>query len=312
MSFSIKAEAAVVKEKNFFLCERLINMVVLCIMKTGLVLEGGGMRGMYTAGVIDILMENNVSVNIIIGVSAGAAFGCNFKSKQIGRVIRYNAAYCKNPHYAGFRSLLFTGDFYGAKFCYDDIPNKLDPFDTDTFNKSHEEFYAVCTDVLTGKAVYHKCETGSAEDIQWMRASASMPLVSRIVRLDGMKLLDGGVADSIPLAKAEEFGCTKNIVVLTQMDGYTKKENPLMGAAKILYRKYPEFIKAMAHRHLMYNEELALVKEAEEKKKAFVFRPSRAVHISRTERNPDNLRTLYALGREDALNRLSELKEFLR
>lgn len=113
MSFSIKAEAAVVKEKNFFLCERLINMVVLCIMKTGLVLEGGGMRGMYTAGVIDILMENNVSVNIIIGVSAGAAFGCNFKSKQIGRVIRYNAAYCKNPHYAGFRSLLFTGDFYG-------------------------------------------------------------------------------------------------------------------------------------------------------------------------------------------------------
>jgi len=280
-------------------------------MKTGLVLEGGGMRGMYTAGVIDILMENSISVDTILGVSAGAAFGCNFKSKQIGRVIRYNANYCKNPHYAGFRSWLFTGDFYGAKFCYDDIPNKLDPFDIDTFKKTREEFYAVCTDVLTGKAVYHKCETGSAEDIQWMRASASMPLVSRIVELDGMKLLDGGVADSIPLAKAEEFGCTKNIVVLTQMDGYTKKENPLMGAAKILYRKYPEFIKAMERRHLMYNKELVFVKEAEKSGNAFVFRPSRDVHISRTERNPGNLRALYALGREDALNRLSELKEFI-
>ncbi len=267
---------------------------------------------MYTAGVIDILMENDISADIVIGVSAGAAFGCNIKSKQIGRVIRYNAEHCRNPHYAGFRSLLFTGDFYGAKFCYEDIPNTLDPFDTETFKNSKEEFFAVCTDVITGKPVYHKCETGNAEDIQWMRASASMPLVSRIVELGGMKLLDGGVSDSIPLAKAEEMGCRKNIVVLTQPEGYVKKKNSLMGAVKILYRKYPEFVKAMENRHLMYNDELDLVIKTEKNGTAFVFRPSRHVHISRTERNPDNLRSLYALGREDALKRLSELKEFLR
>lgn len=281
-------------------------------MKTGLVLEGGGMRGMYTAGIIDIMMENDISADIVIGVSAGAAFGCNIKSKQIGRVIRYNSNYCKNPHYAGLRSWLFTGDFYGAKFCYEDIPNTLDPFDTETFKTSKEEFYAVCTDVITGKPVYHKCETGDAEDVQWMRASASMPLVSQIVEIDGMKLLDGGVADSIPLVKAQEMGAQKNIVVLTQPDGYQKKKNSLMGAAKIIYRKYPEFIKVMENRHHMYNNELELVKEAEKNGTAIVFRPSRDVHISRTERNPDNLRALYALGREDAQTRLEELKEFLR
>ncbi len=280
-------------------------------MKTGCVLEGGGMRGMYTAGILDILMENNIFLNTIIGVSAGAAFGCNLKSKQIGRVIRYNTKYCKNPHYAGLRSLLFTGNFYGAKFCYEDIPNKLDPFDAETFKHSEEEFYVVCTNVLTGKPVYRKCEKGDTEDIQWMKASASMPLVSQIVELDNMKLLDGGVSDSIPLAKAKEMGCKKNIVVLTQPKGYLKKKNRFMGVVNILYKRYPEFIRAMESRHLMYNEELSLVEEEEKKGTAFVFRPSGDVKIKRTERNPDKLRSLYASGREDALNRLTELKKFL-
>ena len=167
-------------------------------MKTGLILEGGAMRGMYTAGVLDVMMENNIWVDGAVGVSAGAVFGCNYKSKQIGRTIRYNKKYGRDPRYAGFHSLLKTGDYFGTEFCYHEIPERLDPFDTETFEKNPVEFYVVGTDVTTGKAVYHKCTNGKDKDLEWFRASASMPLLSNIVEVDGYRLLDGGIADSIP------------------------------------------------------------------------------------------------------------------
>ena len=168
-------------------------------MKTGLVLEGGAMRGMFTAGVMDVLMENGVNFDGVIGVSAGAAFGCNYKSKQIGRVIRYNTRFCADKRYGGLGSLVKTGDIYNTDFCYGTVPLELDPFDFTAYDANPQEFYVVCTDIESGQPVYHKYLGQSDHGFDWIRASASMPLVSRIVEIEGRKLLDGGIADSIPV-----------------------------------------------------------------------------------------------------------------
>lgn len=281
-------------------------------MSIGMVLEGGGMRGLYTAGVLDVLLEKGICVDGIIGVSAGAAFGCNFKSKQIGRVIRYNKKYCKDPRYAGIRSFIKTGDFFGAEFCYSDIPKKLDIFDTDTFSASPEKFYVVCTDIESGVPVYHELKTGRDNDLVWMRASASMPLASKVVEVDGKKLLDGGMSDSIPLKKMQELGFEKNIVVLTQPEGYQKKKNNLLPLMRIIYKKYPNVEKIMARRHLMYNGELKFVSEQEKTGNTFVIRPSNDFSIKRTENNPDNLQKMYDLGRSDGMACLENLRLFLK
>ena len=167
-------------------------------MKTGLILEGGAMRGMFTAGVLDVLMEQGITVDGMVGVSAGAVFGCNYKSHQIGRTIRYNTTYCNDKRYASFRNLLRTGNLYSEDFCYHEVPEKLDPFDDKAFRESPMDYFVVCTDVRTGDPIYHKCRTGDAEDVLWMEASASMPLAAKIVRIGHYGLLDGGVADSIP------------------------------------------------------------------------------------------------------------------
>ena len=191
-------------------------------MKTGLILEGGAMRGMFTAGVMDVLMENGVTFDGAVGTSAGAAFGCNYKSHQIGRVIRYNTRYCKDKRFCSISSLIKSGDIYNADFCYGDIPSKYDIFDFDTYKNDPMEFYSVCTDIETGKAVYHKYTGDEDSGFDWIRASASMPLVSKIVEIDGKKLLDGGMADSIPLKFFESIGYDRNVVVLTQPADYRK------------------------------------------------------------------------------------------
>ena len=166
-------------------------------MKTGLILEGGAMRGMFTAGVLDVLMEQGITVDGMVGVSAGAVFGCNYKSHQIGRTIRYNTTYCKDKRYASFRNLLRTGNLYSEDFCYHEVPEKLDPFDDKAFRESPMDYFVVCTDVRTGDPIYHKCRTGDAEDVLWMEASASMPLAAKIVRIGHYGLLDGGVYCSL-------------------------------------------------------------------------------------------------------------------
>ena len=166
-------------------------------MKTGLILEGGAMRGMFTAGVLDVLMEQGITVDGMVGVSAGAVFGCNYKSHQIGRTIRYNTTYCKDKRYASFRNLLRTGNLYSEDFCYHEVPEKLDPFDDKAFRESPMDYFVVCTDVRTGDPIYHKCRTGDAEDVRWMEASASMPLAAKIVKIGHYGLLDGGVYCSL-------------------------------------------------------------------------------------------------------------------
>ena len=280
-------------------------------MKTGLVLEGGAMRGMYTAGVLDVMMENHVGVDGVIGVSAGAVVGCNYKSKQIGRVIRYNTKYCSDERYVSLKSLIKTGDLYGAEFCYNELPTRLDPFDVKTYQENPVDFYVTCTDVHTGRPVYHLCNRGDAEDIQWMRASASMPLVSRIVSVGGYDLLDGGISDSIPIRWFLKQGYKKNIVVLTQPAGYRKKPTRMIPMFKVFMRKYPEIAKAMKRRHRNYNGSLKAVKKLEERGEVFLLQPSEPITIGRTEKDPEKLKRVYQLGRQDAQRHLQEMKNFL-
>ena len=281
-------------------------------MKTGLILEGGAMRGMYTAGVLDVMMENNIWVDGAVGVSAGAVFGCNYKSKQIGRTIRYNKKYGRDPRYAGFHSLLKTGDYFGTEFCYHEIPEKLDPFDTETFEKNPVEFYVVGTDVTTGKAVYYKCTNGKDKDLEWFRASASMPLLSNIVEVDGYRLLDGGIADSIPIEWFRSIGYERNIVILTRDKTYRKKKNKMIPLFKTVLHKYPEVDRAMKQRHVIYNQELLQVEEQEKCGKVLVIRPSEPITISRTENDPEKLEEVYQLGRKDGLANLEKMRTFIR
>lgn len=280
-------------------------------MKYGLVLEGGAMRGMYTAGVLDILLENNIQFDGMVGVSAGAVFGCNYKSRQIGRSIRYNKKYCRDPRYVSLRSLLLTGDLYNKEFAYHELPTKLDVFDTKTFIENPVEFYAVCTDIDTGKPVYHKLETGDETDIEWMRASASMPLAAKPVHLDGMRLLDGGISDSIPLKWFQSIGYEKNLVILTRPEGYRK--NPASRStrltASLLKRKYPKTADAMRSRAEVYNETLDYIAAQDEN--TLVMRPSRTPDVKRIERDPEKLEALYQLGRKDGEAKLEEIRAFL-
>ena len=280
-------------------------------MKTGLILEGGAMRGLFTAGVMDVLMENGVRFDGAIGVSAGAAFGCNYKSRQIGRVLRYNTRFCRDERYCGLGSLLKTGDIYNTAFCYGEVPLKLDPFDFQAYDANPMEFYVVCTDIETGEAVYHRCGGWEDHGFDWIRASASMPLVSRIVEIDGRKLLDGGIADSIPAAYFSSIGYERNVAVLTQPQGYRKGKSRALVLMRRKYRAYPKLNEAMEKRHEMYNAELAAVAREEAAGRLFVIRPEAALPVRRVERSPERLRQAYALGRQAAEKRLPALREFL-
>lgn len=280
-------------------------------MKRGLILEGGAMRGMFTAGVIDVMMENGIEFDGIIGVSAGAAFGCNYKSGQIGRVLRYNTKFCSDKRYCGLRVLLKTGNIYSTEFCYGEVPLKHDTFDFEAFEKNPLEFYVVATDLESGEAVYHRYDSFADHGFDWIRASASMPLVSQIVEIDGQKLLDGGISDSIPVKYFESIGYDKNIVVLTQPENYRKSKNPLMPIVKVKYRKYPNFIKRMLNRYLEYNATLDYIKKEEEEGNILVIRPETDLPVGKIEKDPDKLKEAYELGRNVTLKRLEEIKEYL-
>lgn len=280
-------------------------------MKKGLILEGGAMRGLFSAGVIDVLMENGIEFDGVIGVSAGAAFGCNYKSGQIGRVLRYNTKFCSDKRYSGLRVLLKEGNIYSTDFCYGEVPLKHDTFDFDAFEKDPSEFWVVATDLESGKAVYHKYEGFHDHGFDWIRASASMPLVSKIVEIDSQKLLDGGMADSVPVRYFESIGYNKNIVVLTQPKDYRKKKNSLLPLIKLKYRKFPEFIKTAEKRHEVYNETLDYIKAKEEKGELLVIRPEVPIPVSKIEKDPEKLKEAYNMGRKTTENRIQEIKEYL-
>lgn len=276
----------------------------------GLILEGGAMRGMFTAGVIDVMMEQGIEYDGLVGVSAGAVFGCNYKSKQIGRVIRYNKRFCKDPRYCSLRSLIRTGDLYGADFCYRELPETLDVFDNETFHSNPLTFYAVSTDVKTGKPVYYECKDGK-ECLPWLRGSASMPIASRVVEVGGYQLLDGGISDPIPLQFFEQKGYDKNVIVLTQPKEYRKEKEPLLPLMKVALKQYPEILKLMERRHQEYNKVIEEILKKEERGEVFVIRPPQKLKVGRIEHNPDKLQQAYDMGRETMLEQIEELKSFL-
>ena len=279
-------------------------------MKKGLVLEGGAMRGLFSAGVIDILMENNLLPDGVIGVSAGAAFGCNIKSKQPGRVIRYNKKLAHDWRYASFRSLLTTGDYFGGEYAYHYMPRHLDYFDVETFNNNPMEFWAVCTNVGTGKAVYKRLMEVDNNCLEYIRASASMPIAARIVTVEGKKLLDGGIADSIPLRFFQEQGYNRNLVVLTQPANYVKEPNKLMPLMRLWLRRHPRIIRALEQRHIMYNNQLEYVRQEEKKSNTLVLRPEAVLTIGHLSHNPDDMQATYEHGRKVATKHLEEIKAF--
>ena len=280
-------------------------------MKTGLIMEGGAMRGMFTAGVLDVLMENGLVADGAIGVSAGAVFGCNYKSHQIGRVIRYNTEYCNDKRYASFKNLVKTGNLYSEQFCYHEVPEKLDPFDEAAFAASPMDFFVVCTDVKTGEPIYHKCRKGDAEDVLWMEASASMPLAAKIVKIGHYGLLDGGVADSIPVRFFESIGYKRNLIILTQPKGYIKKKNKFLPAIRAKYFRYPAFVEAVADRHERYNETLSYISMLEQAGKDYVIRPPIPLEIGAMERDPAQLRRVYETGRAVAQIQVEKIRDFL-
>ena len=279
--------------------------------KTALVLEGGGMRGIFTAGVLDFFLEKGISFDSCYGVSAGACHACSFLSGQKGRALAVNVDYLDDWHYCSFRSLAATGDLFGVEFVYHDIPDRLNPYDYQAFEKNPCAFYAVLTDCKTGKAVYYPV-TDMHRDIEAVRASSSLPLLSRMVEIGGAKYLDGGVADSIPLARAQEDGCGRSVVILTQHDGYRKEPNAMMPLIRARYRGYPALVERLADRHLRYNETLEMVKREEAAGRVFVIRPPHPAGLRRIERDREKLQAFYQVGYETARENWPDLQKFLQ
>ena len=279
-------------------------------IRTGLVLEGGGMRGIYTAGVLDVLMENGIVFDGVIGVSAGAIHGCSMVSGQNGRSIRYYKNYYKDKRFMSFHNWLRTGDLVDEEFCYHIIPEELDPYDNEAFLKSETKFYVTCTNLETGKAEYIRMQD-MFEDIDYLRASASMPYVSRLVEKDGMKLLDGGCSDSIPLSQFIKMGYNRNVVVLTRPRGYRKKPEK-KGLARLVYRKFPKFVETLEKRPKVYNMTVKYIEKMERDGKVFVIRPSEPLKVGRMSHDEAEITATYETGRREARARLDELKTWLK
>lgn len=278
-------------------------------MKTALVLEGGGMRGLYTCGVLDYFMDMNIHFDAVIGVSAGACHACSYVSNQRGRALRTATQWIQDSRYMSLKSLVQTGDLFNAQFVYYDIPNRYDPYDYQAFNQSHTKLYATCTDCYTGKPLYFPI-AHMQEDIEFIRASASLPLVANMVNYHGYTMLDGGIADSIPFEHMIEKGYDKIVVVLTRCKGYQKEANALMPLIRKRYKEYPELIKACENRHIHYNQQLQTLDTLEKKNQVFCIYPSE-IHVGRLEKDPKKLKELYHTGYTDIQKQKDALLAYL-
>ena len=280
-------------------------------MSNGIVLEGGGMRGIFTSGILDVMMEKGIRFDALAGVSAGVLFGCNYKSLQPGRGLRYNILFKDDKRYMSWQSLWKTGNYVNADFAYYVIPTYLDPFDREAFSSNPMKFYVVCTDIVTGEPVYKLVEEATDEAMDWFRASASMPIFAKPVELEGHVLLDGGISDSIPLQFLQDKGYDKNLVVLTRPKGYRKKPSHGIPLIRLFTRKYPKVAALMRTRHRRYNEEVEYIEQQAETGNTFVLYPEYPLNIGRIEKNEQKMIAIYNHGREVALKHLSELKKYL-
>ena len=276
----------------------------------GLILEGGGRRGVYTAGVLDAFLEENIEFSSIYGVSAGSCHACSYMSKQKGRAYRVNVDYLDDPNYCGVKSYLKTGNVFGADMLYSQIPNVLDPFDYEEFEKYPGKFFAVLTNLETGEPEYIRVKDLKKQ--MWaVRASSSLPLVSKTLVVKGRHYLDGGIADSIPIRRSIEAGNEKNVVILTREDSYRKTPNELMPLMKLRYSHSKAFLEKAENRHIRYNETLDFLKKEEEEGRTFVIRPSEKVNVGRVEKNKDKLEHLYNIGLEDGRKSMEAMKKYL-
>ena len=280
-------------------------------MKKGLVLEGGGLRSLFSEGVFDVMLEHDVCFDGMIGVSAGASIGCNFKTKQIGRGLRYNSRFADDKRYISLWSLLTTGDLVSKDFGYHTIPIEYDVVDEKTFEDNPMECHVVCTDVDTGEMVVKQLYKIDYDGLEWLRASSSMPIVSRPVTLEGKRLLDGGIVNSIPLEYFQSLGYEKNVVILTQPSGYFKKKTKLMPLFHIFCHSMPKIIHAMAHRHEMYNAQLQYIASQQSLGNTLVICPDETLPIGRVEMNPTKMQHVYDMGRRVGQANISRIIEFL-
>ena len=278
--------------------------------QTALVLEGGGMRGVYTAGVLDRFLEEKLEFDFCYGVSAGACHACSFLSRQHGRAFAVNVDYLDDNRYLSVKSWLKTGNLFGAEMLYDIIPNQLNLYDYDAFAANPTKFFAVATDCLTGKAEYFPI-TEMHRDVIKVRASSSLPLLSRMVEIDGRPYLDGGLADSIPVDKARQDGAAKQVVVLTRQPGYRKEKSGSLPLVRLRYRRYPNLVKTVATRHIRYNQTLKEIEEGKGKGELFVIQPQAPLDVGRTEKNREKLTAAYLQGWRDAEWAMADLKKFL-
>lgn len=280
------------------------------MINSGLVIEGGGMRGIYTAGVLDFFMEKNLYFNNCYAVSAGACHASSYFSKQIGRSLKVTLDYINDKRYCSVNSLIKTGDMFGAEMLYNIIPNELVLYDYDTFNKFNGNFYSVVTNCKTGKPEYIKVQD-MKRDIVAVRASSSLPLLSRIVDINGEEYLDGGITDSIPLKKSIEDGNKKNVVILTRDKTYRKNKTSFLHIFKLKYKKYPNLIKAIENRYVMYNNTIDFIEEKRKKGEIFVIQPKSPVNIGRLEKDKVKLKSLYDQGYNDAKESYEDLIKFI-
>ena len=278
--------------------------------QAGLVLEGGGMKGVYTSGVLDFFLDKGLEFSSVYGVSAGACSMCSFLSKQRGRAINVSVDYLDTKKYCSVESLLTTGDLFHVETCYHLIPDYLDPYDYEAFDSYQGKAFSVVTNIETGRAEYLRVRD-MKQDIDMIRASASLPLVSRNVKIGGSYYLDGGLADSIPLQKSIMDGNTRNVVIMTKEVGFVRKPSSHLELIKLRYLKYPKVYELMSRRHINYNETLAYIERQRENGQAFVIRPQRKSDVGRIEKDKEKLLALYREGYEGAEACYEELIQYL-
>lgn len=283
-------------------------------MKVGVVLQGGSMRGLYSAGVLDVMMDHQIEVDGMIGVSVGALFGPNYFSKQRGRALRYNKRMAKDLRFISMWSFLFTGNIVSKGFAYYKMTYHIDPFDNRTFRKANKDFYATVTNIETGKAEYLPMRNLEENGLEILRASAAIPFFCRVVKINGKKYLDGGVGDNVPVLKAKELGYDKIIVILTQTANERKEplSSLMMKALQFKYPRYPLFLEALKNRHTMCNENIESILEMEKNGDIFVFCPQDDLGVNLIERDANKMQEVYDQGANDCMNRIEELKAFLK
>lgn len=276
-----------------------------------LILEGGGMRGAFTAGVLDEWLEQGLYFHSVYGVSAGACQACSYLARQKGRGLRLWLESLNDPRFCSLRSLVSTGDLFGADYNYRLLPLELDPVDEAAYLEGGAKLTVVVTDVNTGRPVYLPLKGMREPDMPLIRATASMPLVSNMVPYAGGLYLDGGVSDSIPVRRAIADGHEKSVLVLTQAPGYRKQPNRAMPLVRLKYHRYPQLVEAMARRHLVYNETLDFIDREAAAGRLFVLRPDVTPEVGRIEKDPRRLKHLYEIGRAVARREYGRLMAFI-